>query len=378
MMKFSQRITIKLFSKEKLFQKQQLKNLEKLSEYLDWSLYQLKFQDEYSPSQVSIWLKGNIQCLTIPFSRGDLQSRLQVERLLKLGLRHFFLFLDHSEQLNSVILSDLSLGNYQEELESKKITKYNNKTKCNSIFALARSKVTKLKFIKCKLDGNFATHCPKVYPSIKTLIFDQCYFLDNASYGQFKNLIDLRIIDTNVYRKPNEKENKIFNICTSKGVTSQILENLILNGLDIQGTQPIKQSLKVLKVDISIGKCFEKDSQNIWKLISQIQTCKLRDHHTKFKFSMIKYILKSTDDNTVDLPPINLEISYLQVTKKSMELIDKPIENTLKTLAERNGLIINKYEEIIATDHRYVIHVKLKEVEKRSLILIIHNKIIFS
>ncbi|TNV86637.1 hypothetical protein FGO68_gene12129 [Halteria grandinella] len=196
MMKFSDCITIKIFSKQQSTQYQQLENVEKLCQHLLWGILELK--NEYLSSRFSLQF-GDNRYLIHPFIRQDYWSRVKVKELHEIGMKHYFSFLDNAEGIDTITFNDIYLCNYDviPDYSNSAVNKYDKTTKCNSIVFQVRSQITNLKFIECTLLGT--ANFPQVFPQIQRLSFENCILLNKGEYGQFKNLKELRVMSSETY-----------------------------------------------------------------------------------------------------------------------------------------------------------------------------------
>ncbi|TNV78761.1 hypothetical protein FGO68_gene438 [Halteria grandinella] len=147
-------------------------------------------------------------------------------------------------------------------------------------------------------------------------------------------------------------------------------------GIQSVETQPIHLSLKTLEADIYIGGDQHHSLYNKWKLITLIENCTLRDRSTNISFQMIYNILHASNKNSFSLPSMSLEIFKMENFDPTIETAGMSSEKRYHTFAELSGLIIYNYEEDFSNSSfvRYVMHLKIKEIERRGLKLIF-NKI---
>ncbi|TNV87253.1 hypothetical protein FGO68_gene16293 [Halteria grandinella] len=290
-----------------------------------------------------------------------------------MGLKHFFHFLGYIEKLDSITLNFMTIHNYYDIPDNpiRGLIVKNNTTFYNYILFQVKQYSKKLAFTNCHLVGNFTTHFPKIYLSIESLLYQSSNLLDTGEYGKFQNLIELRIVNCNVVRMPKIDEDQKFCQQVCQGVNIQMIYKLI--GSD--DSSQTSQTLKTLEADLYVGEDLKPDNNHPWKLITSIYDCKLRDHLTKFSFSMIYIFLRSSDPSDFSLPPIFLEISGFRQKLPNTYKAPMPWEDTLRVMTDENGLTIYGYEEVctIAGSMMIVMQIKLKDVEGRRLTLKFKN-----
>ncbi|TNV78991.1 hypothetical protein FGO68_gene15014 [Halteria grandinella] len=236
----------------------------------------------------------------------------------------------------------------------------------------SRKSIKTLKFSLSNFLGNFTIHCPKVYPSVETLIYDRSNFIDSAEYSQYENLKVLKILNCTIYSVEVDENQKNIYTKICYGATIDLLKKLIYKQSETSAPQNTFNSrLKVLEADVYFGTDLQPDNNQPWHLITSIESCKMRDYDTIYSFSMIHTLLRSTAsiENASSLPPIQLEIYKFKESDKIFTLDSQQCEQALRNIAEQQGLIIYAYEEVCSKENYtiYIINIRLKSLEGRQL-----------
>ncbi|TNV72455.1 hypothetical protein FGO68_gene14310 [Halteria grandinella] len=163
----------------------------------------------------------------------------------------------------------------------------------------------------------------------------------------------------------------------------EILQKLIYNGIEASKLKEQYIScLKVLKADVYFGTSLSADSNFPLRLLTSIESCKLRDTDTVFSFAMINKLLSSTItiDNSQLHSSIELEIYRLNDRGSIKVDPSKSVaEQILKNQADLNGLSIIAFEEVkLAQLSVYNLEIKLKDKRARQLKLKISRGLIFT
>ncbi|TNV79138.1 hypothetical protein FGO68_gene17387 [Halteria grandinella] len=172
--------------------------------------------------------------------------------LLEMGLSNFFSFIDHAQNIDSITISNFSLNNYYEQCQDDQNELDNDSDlilKCDKIIALARQRIKTLQFTRCDLLKGFITKSLQLFPSVETLIYSKCCFLNTVQYGSINKIKELRVINCYVYRHPNLEEDQE-QLIRLRGVSIDIIKRLI--GNELLEIQPIHQQLKILEADIQL------------------------------------------------------------------------------------------------------------------------------
>ncbi|TNV72428.1 hypothetical protein FGO68_gene8042 [Halteria grandinella] len=255
--------------------------------------------------------------------------------------------------------------------------RYNQITKYIIILNQAKFKVKKLRLIRCTLRDDFTTFFPNIYPSIETVIYENCDLVEPVKFGFYKNQKVLKIINCVTHNSTNVSENGCNFTKTCNGVTFEIIEKLLSKSADPALLQQKYISpLKELEADVYFGTYLNSNQSYLLQVITSIENCKLRDNETVFSYSMIKTLLDSTlqIENASSLPPIQLQISRF---KELGQINESQSIKKIMNIAELNGLSIIGFEEIITGEKLKIdtIQIKLTSLEGRQLSLKIKGKI---
>ncbi|TNV87256.1 hypothetical protein FGO68_gene16296 [Halteria grandinella] len=368
MLKFSECIDIKIVSRDTNAIDVPLKNLDRLCQCLILVLYKFREKD----SQLNIRFRltlDDCKYFCVLFLCNDISVRQEIEQLPKVELKHFFQFLDNIDKFEQITFSEMVLYEYNEQKDYAR--RYNQITKYIIILNQAKQKVKKIRLIRCTLRDDFTTFFPNIYPSVETVIYENCDIVEPVKFGFYQNQKVLKIINCVTFTSTKVSENNFKFTKTNNGVTFEIIEKLLSKGTDpAQLQQKYISPLKELEADVYFGTYLNSSQSYPLQLITSIENCKLRDNETVFSYAMIKTLLDSTlqIENASFLPPIQLQISRF---KEIGTINESQSIKSLMNIAELNGLSIIGFQEIFTREKLtiYTIQIKLPSLEGRQLSL---------